>query len=78
MWDNDIRNNFDFRFSTSDGESVDVSFKAVSIEHILTKFEDFLRGCGYNLDGQIIVNSTSTLTNSSTLKKNEDILHFGV
>ena len=53
MWDNDIRNSFDFHFSTPDGETVNLNFKAVSIEQVLTKFEDFLHGCGYKLNGQI-------------------------
>ncbi len=53
MWNNDVRNDFDFNFSTSDGETVSLNFKAVSIEHILAKFEDFLHGCGYKLDGTI-------------------------
>ena len=53
MWDNDTRNSFDFNFNTPDGENVTLNFKAVSIEHILTKFEDFLQGCGYKLNGQL-------------------------
>ncbi len=60
MWDNDTRNSFDFHFSTPDGETVNLNFKAVSIEHILAKFEDFLHGCGYKLDGQVKIAPSQT------------------
>lgn len=53
MWNNDIRSDFSFHFSASNEESVSVNFKAVSVEQILTKFEDFLHGCGYKLSGQL-------------------------
>ena len=58
---NDIRNEFGFHFNGSDGESVSVNFNAVGLEQILTKFEDFLHGCGYKLNGEvkIIPNTTS-------------------
>ena len=64
MWDNDTRNSFDFHFSTPDGETVNLNFKAVNIEHVLTKFEDFLHGCGYTLNGQLKIVPSQTNTSS--------------
>lgn len=66
MWDNDTRNSFDFNFNTPDGENVTLNFKAVSVEHILTKFEDFLQGCGYKLNGQLKI--IPSQTNASSQK----------
>lgn len=67
MWNNDIRNDFSFHFSASDEESVSINFKAVNVEQILTKFEDFLNGCGYKLNGTIEV-----VPNQAQYKKEVD------
>ena len=52
-YENDFRYNFDFSFSSNTDDHVNVSFKAVGVTQIVTKFQDFLTGCGFVLDGDL-------------------------
>lgn len=52
-YENDFRYNFDFSFSSNNDDHVNVSFKAVGVNQIVTKFQDFLTGCGFVLDGDL-------------------------
>jgi hypothetical protein len=48
--------NFTVRFDSNDGKrSVEMNFSELYLNDILTQFRDFLRGCGYEIDGEIAV-----------------------
>lgn len=54
-FDNDTHN-FTIRFDSSDGKrSLEMNFSELFLDDILNQFRDFLRGCGYEIDGQIAV-----------------------
>jgi len=49
--------------NTVRGSKLTMEFEAEGLEAILCEFEDFLRGLGFHLDGQLeIVNDTDTKT----------------
>ena len=48
--------NFTIRFDSSDGNrSLEMNFSELFLDDILNQVRDFLRGCGYEIDGQIQV-----------------------
>ena len=48
--------NFTIRFDSSDGNrSLEMNFNELFLDDILNQVRDFLRGCGYEIDGQIQV-----------------------
>jgi hypothetical protein len=48
--------NFTIRFDSGDGnKSLEMNFSELFLDDILNQFRDFLRGCGYEIDGQIQV-----------------------
>jgi hypothetical protein len=48
--------NFTIRFDSSDGNrSLEMNFNELFLDDILNQVRDFLRGCGYEIDGQIAV-----------------------
>jgi hypothetical protein len=54
-FENDTHN-FTIRFDSSDGnKSLEMNFSELFLDDILNQFRDFLRGCGYEIDGQIAV-----------------------
>ncbi len=54
-FDNDTHN-FTIRFDSSDGNrSLEMNFNELFLDDILNQFRDFLRGCGYEIDGHIQV-----------------------
>jgi hypothetical protein len=54
-FDNDTHN-FTIRFDSSDGNrSLEMNFNELFLDDILNQVRDFLRGCGYEIDGQIQV-----------------------
>ena len=54
-FDNDTHN-FTIRFDSNDGNrSLEMNFSELFLDDILNQFRDFLRGCGYEIDGQIQV-----------------------
>ena len=59
-YENDFRYNFDFSFSSNNDDHVNVSFKAVGVTQIITKFQDFLTGCGFVLDGDLQIVARDT------------------
>jgi hypothetical protein len=54
-YDSDTHN-FTIRFDSGDGnKSLEMNFSELFLDDILNQFRDFLRGCGYEIDGQIAV-----------------------
>jgi hypothetical protein len=54
--DNYESHNFTIRFDSNDGKrSLEMNFSELFLDDILNQFRDFLRGCGYEIDGQITV-----------------------
>ena len=54
-FDNDTHN-FTIRFDSNDGNrSLEMNFSELFLDDILNQMRDFLRGCGYEIDGQIAV-----------------------
>jgi len=54
-FDNDTHN-FTIRFDSNDGNrSLEMNFSELFLDDILNQMRDFLRGCGYEIDGQIQV-----------------------
>jgi hypothetical protein len=48
--------NFTIRFDSNDGNrSLEMNFNELFLDDILNQVRDFLRGCGYEIDGQIQV-----------------------
>ena len=48
--------NFTIRFDSNDGNrSLEMNFNELFLDDILNQMRDFLRGCGYEIDGQIQV-----------------------
>jgi hypothetical protein len=48
--------NFTIRFDSSDGNrSLEMNFNELFLDDILNQVRDFLRGCGYEIDGHIAV-----------------------
>jgi hypothetical protein len=46
--------NFTVRFDSNNGKrSVEMNFSELYLNDILTQFRDFLRGCGYEMDGEL-------------------------
>jgi len=54
--DNYESHNFTIRFDSNDGKrSLEMNFSELFLDDILNQMRDFLRGCGYEIDGQITV-----------------------
>jgi hypothetical protein len=54
--DNYESHNFTIRFDSNDGNrSLEMNFSELFLDDILNQMRDFLRGCGYEIDGQIAV-----------------------
>ncbi len=54
--DNYESHNFTIRFDSNDGNrSLEMNFNELFLDDILNQMRDFLRGCGYEIDGQIAV-----------------------
>lgn len=46
--------NFTVRFDSNNGKtSVEMNFSELYLNDILMQFRDFLRGCGYEMDGEL-------------------------
>ena len=46
--------NFTVRFDSNNGKtSLEMNFSELYLNDILTQFRDFLRGCGYEMDGEL-------------------------
>ena len=46
--------NFTVRFDSNNGKtSVEMNFSELYLNDILIQFRDFLRGCGYEMDGEL-------------------------
>ena len=54
--DNYESHNFTIRFDSNNGNrSLEMNFSELFLDDILNQMRDFLRGCGYEIDGQIAV-----------------------
>ena len=65
---------FKFEEQTVDtgNKSTTIEFNAISLNTILNEFTDFLKGCGYRIDGYVdIVNPEGTPSTINALKNSE-------